>query len=70
MTKKYNLMDDDILEYSKVLADALKRNWTVEIVFLTNNHHMRYKYVVTVHINHEKTQVNYNDSTSAYLILV
>ncbi|EAG7843945.1 hypothetical protein BLI80_14560 [Listeria monocytogenes] len=49
----YNLMDD-ILEHSIVLADALKSNWSVEIVFLKNNHHMRYKYVVPVHIDHEK----------------
>ncbi|MHC5439091.1 hypothetical protein ACYRFG_14660, partial [Listeria seeligeri] len=40
----YNLMDD-ILEHSIVLAGALKRNWSVEIVFLKNKHHMRYKYV-------------------------
>ncbi|HAA6462809.1 hypothetical protein [Listeria seeligeri] len=49
----YNLMDD-ILEHSIVLAGALKRNWSVEIVFLKNKHHMRYKYVVPVHIDHEK----------------
>ncbi|EPG1580744.1 hypothetical protein E1Q68_000455 [Listeria monocytogenes] len=49
----YNLMDD-ILEHSIVLVDALKRNWSVEIVFLKNNHHMRYKYVVPVFIDYEK----------------
>lgn len=45
---------DDILEHSIVLADALKRNWSVEILFLKNNHHMRYKYVVPVFIDYEK----------------
>lgn len=49
----YNLMDD-ILEHSIVLADALKRNWSIEILFLKNNHHMRYKYVVPVFIDYEK----------------
>ncbi|EAG0172513.1 hypothetical protein A7B77_13675 [Listeria monocytogenes] len=49
----YNLFDD-ILEHSIVLADALKRNWSIEVLFLKNNHHMRYKYVVPVHIDNEK----------------
>ncbi|EDN9731399.1 hypothetical protein GJV95_14875, partial [Listeria monocytogenes] len=37
-----------------VLADALKRNWSIEVLFLKNNHHMLYKYVVPVHIDYEK----------------
>ncbi|EAE7768384.1 hypothetical protein [Listeria monocytogenes] len=45
---------DDILMHSIVLADALKCNWSIEILFLKNNHHMRYKYVVPVHIDNEK----------------
>ncbi|EAE2483118.1 hypothetical protein QI849_001069 [Listeria innocua] len=45
---------DDVLEHSIVLADALKRNWSIEILFLKNNHHMRYKYVVPVYIDSEK----------------
>ncbi|EDO1200740.1 hypothetical protein FQS01_14460 [Listeria innocua] len=45
---------DDVLEHSIVLADALKRNWSIEIQFLKNNHHMRYKYVVPVYIDSEK----------------
>ncbi|MCD2228612.1 hypothetical protein [Listeria monocytogenes] len=49
----YNLIDD-ILEHSIVLADALKRNWSIEILFLKNNHHMRYKYVVIVHLDYGK----------------
>ncbi|EAC3108898.1 hypothetical protein JX009_000470 [Listeria monocytogenes] len=49
----YNLIDD-VLEHSIVLADALKRNGSIEILFLKNNHHMRYKYVVPVHIDSEK----------------
>ncbi|PCW38376.1 hypothetical protein A7O02_07035 [Listeria monocytogenes] len=49
----YNLFDD-ILEHSIVLADALKRNWSIEVLFLKNNHHMRYKYVVPVHIDIKK----------------
>ncbi|AQZ43537.1 TPA: hypothetical protein J1696_002509 [Listeria monocytogenes] len=49
----YNLFDD-ILEHSIVLADALKRNWSIEVLFLKNNHHMLYKYVVPVHIDYEK----------------
>ncbi|EHV0933608.1 hypothetical protein K3H16_002855 [Listeria monocytogenes] len=44
---------DDILEHSIVLADALKRNWSIEILFLKNNHHMRYKYVVPIHLDCE-----------------
>ncbi|WP_373625921.1 hypothetical protein AB2Q33_06505 [Listeria monocytogenes] len=43
----YNLIDD-ILEHSIVLADALRRNWSIEILFLKNDHHVRYKYVVPV----------------------
>ncbi|EQB0337470.1 hypothetical protein ACYAGA_003082, partial [Listeria monocytogenes] len=46
----YNLMDD-ILEHSIVLEDALKRNWSIEVLFLKNNHHMRYKYVVPVYLD-------------------
>lgn len=49
----YNLIDE-ILEHSIVLTDALKRNLSIEILFLKNNHHMRYKYVVPVHIDNEK----------------
>ncbi|EAF4459133.1 hypothetical protein CYH18_14740 [Listeria monocytogenes serotype 1/2a] len=49
----YNLIDN-VLEHSIVLADALKRNWSIEILFLKNNHHMRYKYVVPVYIDSEK----------------
>lgn len=49
----YNLIDD-ILEHSIVLEDALKRNWSIEVLFLKNNHHMLYKYVVPVHIDYEK----------------
>ncbi|MBC1452723.1 hypothetical protein HB790_11290 [Listeria welshimeri] len=49
----YNLMDD-ILEHSIVLEDALKRNWSIEILFLKHNHHMRYNYVVPVHIDNKK----------------
>ncbi|EIF4221968.1 TPA: hypothetical protein OSV80_002874 [Listeria monocytogenes] len=43
-----------MLEHSIVLADALKRNWSIEVLFLKNNHHMLYKYVVPVHIDYEK----------------
>lgn len=53
MTSMYNLIDE-ILEHSIVLTDALKRNLSIEILFLKNNHHMRYKYVVPVHIDNEK----------------
>ncbi|EAF5045016.1 hypothetical protein C2I45_04990 [Listeria monocytogenes] len=49
----YNLIDD-ILEHSIVLADALKRNWSIEVLFLKNNHHVRYKYVVPVCLDYEK----------------
>lgn len=49
----YNLIDD-ILEHSIVLADALKRNWSIEVLFLKNNHHVRYKYVVPVYIDNKK----------------
>ncbi|HCW3285214.1 TPA: hypothetical protein OXD17_002636 [Listeria monocytogenes] len=49
----YNLIDD-ILEHSIVLADALKRNWSIEVLFLKNNHHVHYKYLVPVHIDNEK----------------
>ncbi|ECJ9747793.1 hypothetical protein FQR52_14795 [Listeria monocytogenes] len=49
----YNLFDD-ILEHSIVFADALKRNWSIEVLFLKNNHHVRYKYVVPVYLDYEK----------------
>ncbi|EAD5760783.1 hypothetical protein EXZ75_01150 [Listeria monocytogenes] len=49
----YNLFDD-ILEHSIVLADALKRNWSIEVLFLNNNHHVRYKYVVPVYLDWDK----------------
>ncbi|EAC9524653.1 hypothetical protein FG285_02285 [Listeria monocytogenes] len=49
----YNLIDD-ILEHSLILADALKRNWSIEILFLKNNHHVRYKYVVPVYLDWDK----------------
>ncbi|CAK20664.1 hypothetical protein WJ048_06315 [Listeria welshimeri] len=49
----YNLIDD-ILEHSIVLVDALKRNWSIEVLFLKNNHHVRYKYVVPVYLDYEK----------------
>lgn len=49
----YNLIDD-ILEHSIVLADALKRNWSIEILFLKNNHHVRYKYIVPVYLDYKK----------------
>ncbi|EAE6298756.1 hypothetical protein BFE06_11935 [Listeria monocytogenes] len=52
----YNLFDD-ILEHSIVLADALKRNWSIEVLFLKNNHHVRYKYVVPVYLDHERNRV-------------
>ncbi|EDE2222488.1 hypothetical protein EIP31_11725, partial [Listeria monocytogenes] len=39
---------------SIVLADALKRNWSIEVLFLKNNHHVRYKYVVPVYIDNKK----------------
>ncbi|EAC8092842.1 hypothetical protein ABTA46_001416 [Listeria monocytogenes] len=52
----YNLIDD-ILEHSIILADALKRNWSIEILFLKNNHHVRYKYVVPVYLDHERNIV-------------
>ncbi|EAG9433015.1 hypothetical protein DB724_08020 [Listeria monocytogenes] len=45
---------DNMLIHSTVLADGLKCNWSIEILFLKNNHHMSYKYVVTVHIDNEK----------------
>ncbi len=38
----YNLIDDN-LEYCIVLADALKRNSSIEIVFLKNKPHVRCK---------------------------
>ncbi|PDF54795.1 hypothetical protein A4P41_15750, partial [Listeria monocytogenes] len=41
----YNLIDNE-LENTIVLIDAMNRNWSIEILFLKNNHHMRYKYVV------------------------
>ncbi|EAC6159503.1 hypothetical protein ACHI6P_10365 [Listeria monocytogenes] len=49
----YNLIDNE-LENTIVLIDAMNRNWSIEILFLKNNHHMRYKYVVPVHIDNEK----------------
>ncbi|EHG1823483.1 TPA: hypothetical protein ACSYVK_00650 [Listeria monocytogenes] len=49
----YNLIDDS-LEHLIVLADALKRNWSIEVLFLKNNHHVRYKYVVPVYIDNKK----------------
>ncbi|EGF6981441.1 hypothetical protein IC279_001965 [Listeria monocytogenes] len=52
----YNLIDD-ILEHSIVLADALKRNWSIEVLFLKNNYHVRYKYVVPVYLDHERNIV-------------
>ncbi|HBJ9510945.1 TPA: hypothetical protein LEQ84_002324 [Listeria monocytogenes] len=52
----YNLFDD-ILEHSIVLADALKRNWSIEVLFLKNNHHVRYKHVVPVYLDHERNIV-------------
>ncbi|EAH1564536.1 hypothetical protein D4262_14930, partial [Listeria monocytogenes] len=52
----YNLIDD-ILEHSIVLADALRRNWSIEILFLKNDHHVRYKYVVPVYLDHKRNIV-------------
>ncbi|ENQ6494327.1 hypothetical protein ACEP98_002380 [Listeria monocytogenes] len=49
----YNLIDNE-LENIIVLIDAMKRNWSVEIVFLQNNHHIRYKYVVPIYLDHER----------------
>ncbi|MBC1722227.1 hypothetical protein [Listeria seeligeri] len=49
----YNLIDNQ-LENTIVLIDAMKRNWSVEIVFLQNNHHIRYKYVVPIYLDHER----------------
>lgn len=49
----YNLIDNE-LENTIVLIDAMNRNWSIEILFLKNNHHMRYKYVVPVFIDYEK----------------
>ncbi|EGA8833668.1 hypothetical protein H5652_003059, partial [Listeria monocytogenes] len=40
-----------------VLIDAMNRNWSIEILFLKNNHHIRYKYVVPVYIDYEKNVV-------------
>ncbi|EKN1188456.1 hypothetical protein PWJ61_002775 [Listeria monocytogenes] len=48
----YNLIDNE-LENTIVLIDAMKRNWSVEIVFLQNNHHIRFKYVVPIHLDCE-----------------
>lgn len=59
----YNLIDD-ILEHSIVLADALKRNWSIEVLFLKNNHHVRYKYVVPVYIDNKNTLYHLNALTS------
>ncbi|EMS5031286.1 hypothetical protein WJQ87_003007, partial [Listeria monocytogenes] len=36
---------------------AMNRNWSIEILFLKNNHHIRYKYVVPVYIDYEKNVV-------------
>ncbi|EKZ0898498.1 hypothetical protein [Listeria seeligeri] len=52
----YNLIDNE-LENTIVLIDAMKRNWSIEILFLKNHHHMRYKYVVPVYIDYEKNVV-------------
>ncbi|HEM1242133.1 TPA: hypothetical protein U0W32_001476 [Listeria monocytogenes] len=49
----YNLIDNE-LENTIVLIDAMKRNWSVEIVFLQNNHHIRYKYVVPIYLDRER----------------
>ncbi|EKO4646860.1 hypothetical protein P0I10_001679 [Listeria monocytogenes] len=49
----YNLIDNE-LENTIVLIDAMNRNWSIEILFLKNNHHMSYKYVVPVFIDYEK----------------
>ncbi|EAG9019701.1 hypothetical protein C6X19_12995, partial [Listeria monocytogenes] len=45
------------LENTIVLIDAMNRNWSIEILFLKNNHHIRYKYVVPVYIDYEKNVV-------------
>ncbi|EAK9260552.1 hypothetical protein E9535_14685 [Listeria monocytogenes] len=34
----YNLIDNE-LENTIVLIDAMNRNWSIEILFLKNNHH-------------------------------
>ncbi|EDO1160720.1 hypothetical protein PMX84_001919 [Listeria innocua] len=52
----YNLIDNE-LENTIVLIDAMNRNWSIEILFLKNNHHMRYKYVVPVYLGHERNIV-------------
>ncbi|EAH2614328.1 hypothetical protein D5K89_01275, partial [Listeria monocytogenes] len=44
-------------ENTIVLIDAMNRNWSIEILFLKNNHHIRYKYVVPVYIDYEKNVV-------------
>ncbi|EAD9964437.1 hypothetical protein A8N62_00005 [Listeria monocytogenes] len=49
----YNLIDNE-LENTIVLIDAMNRNWSIEILFLKNNHHICYKYVVPVFIDYEK----------------
>ncbi|HAC2586309.1 TPA_asm: hypothetical protein GZI78_11155 [Listeria monocytogenes] len=49
----YNLIDNE-LEKTIVLIDAMKRNWSIEILFLQNNHHIRYKYVVPIHLDYER----------------
>ncbi|MCP8209778.1 hypothetical protein JKS56_15080, partial [Listeria monocytogenes] len=51
-----NLIDNE-LENTIVLIDAMNRNWSIEILFLKNNHHIRYKYVVPVYIDYEKNVV-------------
>ncbi|MBV1228557.1 hypothetical protein J0N58_06055, partial [Listeria monocytogenes] len=52
----YNLIDNE-LENTIVLIDAMNRNWSIEMLFLKNNHHIRYKYVVPVYIDYEKNVV-------------
>ncbi|WP_270995613.1 hypothetical protein [Listeria seeligeri] len=49
----YNLIDNE-LENTIVLNDAMNRNWSVEVVFLQNNHHIRFKYVVPIYLDHER----------------
>ncbi|HBM3938825.1 TPA: hypothetical protein LWK04_001420, partial [Listeria innocua] len=29
-------------------------NWSIEILFLKNNHHVRYKYIVPVYLDYKK----------------
>ncbi|MBF2600760.1 hypothetical protein IA929_12190 [Listeria seeligeri] len=49
----HNLIDN-ALENTIVLNDAMNRNWSVEVVFLQNNHHIRFKYVVPIYLDHER----------------